>query len=51
VLGALLGDEGMKKMMEEFTKQLVGANGAADPNSPQMKNLAEVLKNSAPKQK
>lgn len=49
-LGALLNDAATKKMMEEFAKQLapmLGTNGAADPNSPQAKNPADALKNSA----
>lgn len=49
-LGAMLNDEATRKMIEEFSKRLapmLGASGAVDPNSPQMKNLAEALKNSA----
>lgn len=48
--GAALNDEVMKKMVEGFTKMLLpmfNAPAGVDPNSPEMKNLAERLKGTA----
>jgi hypothetical protein len=45
--GAPLNDEAMKKMVEGFAKMLLpmfNAPAGVDPNSPEMKNLAERLK-------
>lgn len=51
--GAQFNDEAVKKMIEEMSRKL-GTNGSPasiDPNSPEMKTLLEMIKNSAAKPK